>query len=180
VIGPDDKDKESSSVEGYRRYVAEVANAADRRVIINRNPNHAGVIIEQLFRKAELEIDILTGGLYVPTYGLDPVINSATDFLRNHQAARINILSEAPIDPKHPLLGSLRGANLFHRVRLAVIEPRVKERHPYHFALADGRHFRLQTAPGSLGAVVQFGEEKIGGQLRAIFAELQQDSLPHL
>jgi hypothetical protein len=171
------KDKERADIEAYRRYVTKVADAADGTVIINRNPRHAGVIIEQLFRKAEREVDILTGQLYVPTYGVDAVVASAIAFLRNHQTASINILSEEPIDPSHSLLNSLREASLLHRVNLGVIEPKVRERHPYNFVLADGCHFRLRTDPHDLGAVVQFGEEKVGRKLQGIFAELQQEGL---
>jgi hypothetical protein len=165
-------------LEAYRRYVAGIAAASDGTIILNRSYDHATVIIGQLFNKANEEVDILTGELYIPVFGSKEVIQSAIKFLRTHPSGVLKILAEKPIPPTHPLLTSLEKVGVTHRVDLRVLPERLKQTNGFHFAVADGRYFRFERFPSrqDLEAIVQFGEEKVGSRLRQLFADLHKQS----
>jgi hypothetical protein len=164
------KDQE---VQKYREYVTGVADAAKGQLILNRSGEHASVIIEQLFRKAEAEVMFLTGALYPPIYGTPEVRESAIKFLKSSSEAKIHIIAEKQLDWRHPLLAAIEGAGLKDRVSLLSLPAQLAEVTPYHFAVADGCCYRLEADKNVYEAMVKFGEPVQGGQLRAIFANLQ-------
>jgi hypothetical protein len=160
-------------LDDYRRYVTEVAKAADGKVILNRTPSHAAVIIEQIFNGATQEVVILTDDLCRPIYGVRGVIQSVIRFLRDHPGAVLRILSENPLDLEHPLLNKLEQEGLLNRVERRVLTERMKQTNKFHFAVADSRCFLFEPEKDVTQAIVQFGEDKIGQRLRSVFAELQ-------
>jgi hypothetical protein len=166
--------KRREQMEVYRRYVAEVAEAADGEIILNRSPEHAAIIVEYLFRRAESEVDILTLELNEIVYGEKGVIDAAMRFLQDHPSAKLNILSEKSVDKSsHPFLRALKRAGLMDRVDLRVVPEWLQQEYGYNFAVADGRHFRFEKEREHFDAVVQFGEKTVGEKLRSIFHTLQ-------
>lgn len=158
--------KENGELKEYRDFVAKVAEAADGKTILNRSAQHAAVIVEFLFRKAEREMKIATGELHPIVYGVPGVIEAALSFLRKNASAHIEIKSERSIDrATHPLLSAIDAAGYADRVTITV----ANERFPFHFALADGKHFRFERTPPGYEAVVQFGGAKFGSRLAEFY-----------
>jgi hypothetical protein len=165
-----------SDLEDYRRYVIDIAKAADGKVILNRSPSHAAVVIEQIFNGATQEVVILTEDLCMPIYGVHRVIQSAIHFLRDRPGAVLRILSERQLDRTHPLLGALDKNGLLGRVELRILSEKMKQSNQFHFAVADSRCFLFEPSKDVTGAIVQFGDDKVGAKLRSVFSGLQDSS----
>src|SRR4051794_12616517 len=91
-------------LDAYRRFVA--AAAATHKVIVNRDDEHAAILIAQIFRVSRHRIDILAGSLDPKVYGSPEVMNSGHEFM-SHPNAAIRILAEQQIDHGHPFVKML-------------------------------------------------------------------------
>lgn len=162
----------------YREYVRTVADGEwPSDLILNRSAGHAGIIIENLFRKAIASVEILTGRLNRDVYGVPEVVAAAENFLRTRSDAKIHILSEEAIDRnRHPLLARLVQVGLSDRVEISVVPESVRETFSFHFAVADGACFRFEESRDKFDAVVQFGEPEVGRRLHEKFIELAHES----
>jgi hypothetical protein len=178
VPGQDKTLQSHPEMEDYRRLVNECAVAADGRVIFNRSPTHAAVVIENLFRVTEKEVDILTGHLFEPVFATQSLIDSAVSFLSNHKDSRLKIIHDDPIEPLHPFLAAISAAKLMERVDIRPMTPELKEATPYHFAVGDARHFRFEPSKKTFEAVAQFGEPEVGGKLKVRFDHLYSSLSP--
>lgn len=162
---------ETCEMRAYRAMVAEIARAADGRVIVNRSEAHAAVVIEHIFRSAKNEIDILTGQLYEPIYSAPGVVQAAIDFLSSRPDGKVRIISEKPINESHPLIAALtkiRPSGIDRRVMTEEMEKQT----PFHFAVADERCFRFEPDKKSFEAYGQFGEPGLGAKLKTTFDRL--------
>jgi hypothetical protein len=161
----------SEELQAYQKMVAQVAAAADGRVIVNRSESHAAVVIEHVFRSAEKKIDIITGRLHKPIYGNPAVIDAAVKFFEAYPDGKMNILSEERVEETHPMLAALQGVR--DRIDLRVMSADLAKGTPFHFAVADSRSFRFEPDKTTFEAYGQFGEPKTGATLRAVFDRLQ-------
>jgi len=165
-----DSDKVRAEEQKYRVIVRDCVAANDGRPIFNRDLMHAIVVVENLFRTAEKEIDIVTERLFEPIYAAQPTIELVLSFLQEHKDAKLRILHEEPIDPSsHPLLMAIQTAGLMDRVELRRMTAEMKESIPYHFFLCDARHFRFEPSKKRLEALAQFGEPETGRLLKDRF-----------
>lgn len=166
-----------SELQTYRNYVQKVADAEDvQELIFNRTKQHAAVIIEIMFAKAQETIQILTGALMPAVYGTEDVIKLAKKFLERPQS-EIRIIAETPIDLQtHPLFAALRTQNLLNKVQLWQAPPDVVSTYPHHFIVVDGRHFRYEKSRDAHEAFIQFGTTEVGSKLKQTFADLEQRS----
>ena len=165
----------SNSLSEYRSFVKRVADASDSSQIIeNRNADHAAVIIEAIFCKAENVIRILTGDMWLPIYATKEVVASAESFLNRNPDAKFEILAEEEIDLKnHAFFAALRD-KFKSRVHLWSVPREMKDSYPFHFIVADGRHFRFERNKKEFKAIVQFGELDFGHDLENVFERLQK------
>jgi hypothetical protein len=160
----------------YRKYVRSLAKACDGKIILNRSPEHAAVIVEHLFLCSESEANILTAELHPSAYGSDEVISAAIKFVHDHPAAKITILSEKAIPPTHPLLEALSGAGFIDRVEIVRVPDSLQKDYKYNFFVGDGHHFRFEKDRGYFDAVVQFGAPAIGSKLKSVFSKLKKNA----
>jgi hypothetical protein len=169
--------EQAAELQAYREYVKQVATAEDaQEIIFNRSIQHAAVIIEFMFAKAQRSIEILTGELLPAVYGTPEVIEIALKFLSGADA-NISVVSEHPIDTKtHPLFVAARKFGLIPKMHLWLAPRAVRDTYPYHFILADGRHFRFEKSRDSHEALVQYGLTVFGPKLQTIFGDLKRRS----
>jgi hypothetical protein len=159
-------------LEAYRKFVADRAAAADGELFFNRSADHAAIVIEYLFRGAASEVNILTGELFKPVYAKPAVVEAAVGFLRDHPDATIRIVAERPIPESHPMLIGLARAGLRHRTTIKVLDPASASTLTVHFAVADGRAFRLEPNKKLMEAVIQFGAPQTGDRLNDLFHKI--------
>lgn len=160
--------------DDYRRYVEKLSNAGNAtEVILNRSSEHAAVVVEFLFRRAEYEMEILTNELAEDVYGVPGVIAAAQSFLERNLNASIHILAEKPVvRASHPLLRSLDQSGLGDRVHLAFIPEATQKTYNFNFAVADQKSYRFEETRTTREAIVQFGDAKFGAQLHSVFGKL--------
>ena len=161
-------------MEDYRKFVRGIADSKwPTETILNRSIGHASIIFENIFRKAQKLVEILTGELRADVFGTPKAIAETVDYLQRNKDAKIHILSENVIDTNvHPLFAELRRLGLLNRIELRQVPAEVQRTYPYHFAVADSLSYRFEKSRLQLEAVVQFGEPGVGQQLHTRFIDL--------
>ncbi len=180
---PDEQTTEAAKAElaTYREQVvaameagANPAAPAPRDVIFNRSAEHAAVIVEHLFRAAKEHVLILSSRLDTQVYGVLGVIEAGTQFLRDNPRARIDLLIETDVDATtHRWLRAVMDVDRT-RVTITKMPPALTARYKYNFAVADGKHYRLEQDRAKFEAFAQFGNRKIGHQLTTTFESLKR------
>jgi hypothetical protein len=142
-------------------------------VIYNRSAEHAAIIVEHLFRAAKERVMIVSSRLDTKVYGVPEVIDAATSFLNNNPSARIDVLIETDVDSEaHPWLSALRAVDK-NRVSVTRLPSTLVARYKYNFAVADGRHYRIEQDREKFDAFAQFGNREIGKELVTTFNSLK-------
>ncbi|WP_434613227.1 hypothetical protein [Azospirillum sp. B2RO_4] len=146
--------------------------------VFNRSVGHAAIIIEILFRESEKEVDILTGCLNQDVYGKSEVISACRDFLIKGGRVRVLVerFEEFSINDHPMILGisDVAGQGCFD-VRF-VPEER-QSLYTYHFAVSDGKSYRMEGDRTKTEAIAQFGDVQISGSLVERFNELWESSV---
>jgi hypothetical protein len=165
---PDDE------IAEYRRIVSSLASSGNGKIIFNKSADQAETIILELFRRATKEVLILTEGLNVEVFGSPKVINEALSFLRNHPQGKIKIISEMPLDKKHPLLNCLDTPEFDNRlsVRTVLSSPENKTNANFHFVVSDGSSYRIEKGNRLNFSISQFGNQEQGTALKGMFDSL--------
>jgi len=173
-----DHHRDDYSMDEYREFVERVADGEwPSETILNRSAEHAAVIIENLFRKADRSVEVLTSELKPDVYAMSAVINSAIDFLRRDEDAQIHILCETSLDrSSHPFLTAIDAAQLGDRLTVRTIDPTAKQEYKFNFAVADAKSFRFEESRDSFEAIVGFGHEKFANRLHNVFGVLATTS----
>ena len=166
--------KDDYSMDEYREFVERVADGVwPSETILNRSADHAAVIVENLFRKADRIVEILTSELKTDVYAMPTVISSAIDFLRRDDGARIHILSETDLDRSaHPFLAAIDAAQFGDRLTVGIIRANTKQDYKFNFAVADAKSFRFEESRESFEAIVGFGHDKFASRLHNVFEVL--------
>jgi hypothetical protein len=177
---------EADELEAYRQLVSAAMTAATvpqsqprtavppRDVIFNRSPEHAAVVVEHLFAAAQNEVNILSNCLDEKVYNSPNVLDAAVRFLTRKPNAHINILVERDFEfSQHPWLARIVEAGA-GRVKIWVVPDQIKKLYAFNFAVSDGKHYRLEQDRKKFEAFAQFGNEKFGTDLDAIFGDIRQ------
>jgi hypothetical protein len=157
-------------MKDYRAFVEKCAGEENpERILLNRSAGHAVVLIENIIAKAESRICIVTGCLDGKVYENQSLCAAAIKALNERTGLRINIISERPIDRTHGFLAAIESAGLSSRVEIRQSGAPVD----IHFAISDGRHYRVEINPEhSFEAVAYFGNKDEGGKVEKIFDKL--------
>jgi len=168
-------DSKREELQEYRELISELADAADGRVVFNRDFDRAAIILEFLFAKSRREVDIVTRNLIEKIFAKPELVSAAIRFLK-HDGARLNIVSEEKIPPTHPLIRALNDGGLGERVDLRVMPSDMKAQVKFYLAVGDDRHFRFEQEPRPheiCDAVVQFGGSELGKEISEKFWQLR-------
>jgi hypothetical protein len=178
----------NAEMEVYREQVSAAMKAANgptppppappREVIFNRSAEHAAIIVEHLFLAAQEEVNIVTSRLDEKVYSSQTVIEAAMGFLHRNPTGRINVLIETDVDlDSHPWVKSLKNVDR-NRVKLWHVPDDVSAHYKFNFAVSDRKHYRLEQDRKTFEAFAQFGNDKTGADLTAIFVDIQKLSKP--
>jgi hypothetical protein len=174
-------DERERDLDAYRKYVADAAEVIPGEVFLNRYVEHAAIIVEYLFRKAQDTVEILTGRLNPAIYGTHDTVRAAIDFLdrtarrESHQEPRLYILTEDGIDQHtHPLLLRARETQFLKQIELRQVPDTIKSTYNFHFTVADNMHYRCKESRGIQEAVVQFNSPDAGLRLHSEFRRVHE------
>jgi hypothetical protein len=162
-------------IDKFREHVRALAALRQGDLIYNATPDHASVIIEQLFASANDHARILSGELQASIYGNPNIVQRAKEFL-GHSDHHLEILVERhTFNRTHPLIAEIgRAQNL----TISAIKPDVSARIGYHFMTADDDCYRFERRKDSCVAIAAFGraKENPAAHLNGIFAQIAQSS----
>jgi hypothetical protein len=161
-------------IDAYRSHVETLAVKLDGETVLNRSPEHAGVIIEWVFNSSSEIVQILTSRLAEEVYCKQPLIEAAIKFLQRPHA-RIEILAETDIDcAGHLFLRAIDDSGFGDKLSLSVLPKPLQERYHFNFALGDGKNFRFEESRLSFDALARFGAADVGNKLQLIFNDLKR------
>ena len=164
-------------INKYREFVAAVASAVDKnfaeKVLVTRHNEIVSVIIAKMLDQSERRLCILTRYLKPSVYGAPEVVHAALIFLSNHPEGEICVLSEAEVDPNHPLREAVVKAGFGDRFHLDVVPSHIREQYRYRFAVADGLHYRFLSDRQAKEGYVKFGDSEGGKLLEQAFDGLR-------
>lgn len=165
----------------YQQFAqAAAAQESASEAFLNRHVEHAWVIIDLLFRKADRRVEILTGGLNPAIYGDARVVESAIAFLDRSWAPspaeqNLVILLEKDTDcADHPLISRARAYR--EQIEIRRVPETMRDTYPFHFVIADSKHYRCKKLRGLPEAVVQFNAPETAETLHQLFAQIRDQS----
>lgn len=158
-------------IEDFRRHVSGLAARREGDLIYNATPEHASIIIAQLFASAKDNARILSGELVASIYGNPEIVQRAKEFL-GHSDHHLEILVERQtFNRSHPLISEIGQAP---NLKISVLRPEVSSRIGYHFMTADNDCYRFERMKDSCVAIAAFGggEDNPAQHLNGIFDQV--------
>jgi hypothetical protein len=172
-------DGDPRALNDYRQYVKGKAEAGRSEVFLNRNIEHAAIIVEFLIALAQERVEILSAELNRHIYGDPQVIHEVSSFLDRtwtpfFSVPTLSILVENTSGLNgHPLLARLGNAFSLGQAELRRVPEAVKDTYPFHFIVTDGKHYRCNTSRELSEAVVQFNAPETGEKFHSIFQNIR-------
>lgn len=162
-------------IKEYREHVKTLASLRTGDPIYNGSPEHAAIVVEQMFASAHSAVRLVTGDLNARVYGTSGVVQRAREFL-GHSDHTLEILVEhRTFSDTHPLIEELAGQPNFTILQLPAS---VSEVLKFHFMTADDDCFRFEAEKNSHAAVAAFGDKETAVHLNGIFATLSAAARP--
>ncbi len=156
----------------YFNLVKTAADAADGRPILNRSPEHASIILEILFTKAEKHVRVVTNKLDPSVWVGGRVLGAVRSFLAK-PGSSIDILVECPSVGDIDFVRII-GGEFPDKVRISSVPAKLQEKYGWNFVVVDGRHFRFEQNRQELRAFIQFGNESEAMHLEDLFEKLKK------
>ncbi len=168
----------SEEIEKYRELVKSHADGMDGIAFYNGTTEHAAVILENIFRTAELEVCILTKQLDPSVYGRAEVVSELTKFL-SRNGSRVRILHEEDaelcLDAGNPFVAKLCEHKSQYTARR--IDRELGNVIDYRFVAADRKSYRYQPDKTKRWqAIAAFNDVRNAAKLTSNFDQLEQMS----
>ncbi|HEX8579915.1 MAG TPA: hypothetical protein VF655_10020 [Allosphingosinicella sp.] len=153
-------------LESYRDKIRLAARERAGAPIYNGSPDHAAIIVEELFLSANSHVRLLSGDLNARVYGAPGVVRRAREFLSHSNHDLRILLERETYSPSHPLIEEMAGQR---NVKIAVMPQSIRDALKYHFMTADEDCFRFEPEKELHVAVAAFGDRPTTGNLNEIF-----------
>ena len=163
----------------YRRKVGRLAELRTGAPILNSSPDHAEIVIQQIFQSAEHSVDILSGNLTPRVYGRDLVVREVSLFLAESHRNRVQIILEQDCVEDRRLNPFLREISKFENVEMRHASEDVKKLYDFHYIVTDNNCYRFEPDRQYAVAVAAFGHEIGGKRLRSLHKELWERCAEH-
>ncbi|MBI5663783.1 MAG: hypothetical protein HZC49_01650 [Nitrospirae bacterium] len=166
--------------ESYQDIVKKCADANEDFSIPNRDKTHAAFIIENLFKKADSEMYIYTGGLYDGVYGHKSLEEEAIKFLKEKSNAKLKIAFQTPPTKEEILKNDF--------IKALVSDESIKDKITLydasqlklskvnHFCVIDGKAYRYELDHETRRAIANFGDRITADKLSSIFKIIIEES----
>jgi hypothetical protein len=176
---------ETIPIDAYKKYIEECVETGKHepsRIIYNRSPIHASILICYLIASANIEICILSGALNHGIYGHIDVLSAITQFLKREGKLRILLdlcpaTHDAPDDfhelrRRNPFLNAIHDFEFTEQASVVRVPSQLAKQYPFHCLIADTASFRFEQDRDKLDAIAQFGNESFARSLKARFDEI--------
>lgn len=165
----------SEYIPGLARYRREVWRLARERTgepIFNSSPDHAEIVIQNIFNSANESVNILSGDLTPRVYGRDLLVREASLFLASSHRNQVQIILERDSIEDRGLNPLLLEISRFKNVALRFAPPEVRELYNFHYIVTDNDCYRFEPDRKYAVAVAAFGDTTGGQHLQAIHSDL--------
>ena len=162
----------------YRQLVRSLASKRDGQPIYNASVEHASIVIENLFAKAEQRVDVLSGNFNPRVYGRATVVEEAKLFLASSVNNRLRIIlkEDSPEDRAiHPFFQACADSP---SAELRIASQKVQDQYGFHFVLMDNDSYRFERDKTKAAAVAAFGHRKGAENLNGIYEYLWNQCEP--
>lgn len=175
-------------MNSYDEIIAKTAASAlaghPSEPILNKDSDHASILIRHLIDSAREELRILSGSLDVGIYGAAEVVTALQRFVVRGGVAYF-LLDWTPAGrpgksfgdfiEHHPFLDASKKIHVDHKALfIDEVPPSVEMRYPYHFLVADDLSFRFEEDKRRQDAVAQFGNKDVAVKLKYRFDEIRK------
>lgn len=162
-------------LETYTETILRMMRERKGTPVLNGSPDHAAVIIENLFHVAHHDICLLSGDLNSRVYGTAGVVQRAREFL-GHSDHRLRVLLEKDtFSNTHPLVEEMIDAE---NAELRLLQKTVSDKLKFHFMAADQDCFRFEPEKDKHVAVAAFGDVETTSHLRDVFETMWEEANP--
>jgi len=160
------------NLDQYRELVRQHARLENGEAFYNNSYDHARIIMEEMFAKAERRVKILTKALDNRVYE-GSLMTEYADYFAASPGASLQILIEDNLAPEslsaHPLIEDIKESSA---VEIRRVPKEIVERYSYNCAIADGLHFRFEDDRRNVSAVAAFGRKDTAEHLEDIFDQI--------
>lgn len=163
-------------MDDYREKVERLARERTGEPFYNSSIDHAGVIIEKMFRHATREVCIVTSRLNGRVFGGDEVVREARGFLSNADH-RVRILMEddgSSLSEGHPFVEELRQHPKGYQIKQ--MGETVANELSFHFTVADEDCYRFEQDKSKWEAIAVFGDTRGAERMRSVFETIWNSS----
>ncbi len=162
----------TSHIIEYRKLIEELAEKRANRRVPNGHPEHASILLETMFKRAEHDVRIYTGALNETVYGRPGLIEALKRFIAR-PGARLRVLLQDQHDAawvkSQPMIKALYEKNRRDNVEVAVATGVYATNKAKHFSVMDDCGFRFEHDHSQTQAVANFNEPEIALELASVF-----------
>ena len=155
-----------SGIAEYEREVRRLAQKRKGEPIFNSSPDHAQIVIENIFRNASQSVNILSGSLTPRVYGRDTVLHEAFLFLASSHLNRVQIILERDSSEDRALNPLLRKIAPFKNVELRIAPEETQKLYDFHCIVTDNDCYRFEPDRKYAVAIAAFGDATGGRHLK--------------
>ena len=156
----------------YRGLVRSHADSRDGKPIYNASQEHASIVIENLFRHANSNVDILSGAFNARVYGRPRVVEEARLFLSDSHNHNIRIILEEDLPEDRKLHPFFQACSDLPNIKLRIAPKELQELYGFHFIVADSESYRFEGDKAKPSAVAAFGHTEGAENLSRIFGDI--------
>lgn len=161
-----------SGMFDYQREVRRLARERTGEPIFNSSPDHAQIVIQNIFRSANESVNILSGDLTPRVYGRDMVVSEASLFLASSHRNRIEIILERDSIEDRRLNPLLQEIAKSKNVELRIAPEETQKLYNFHYIVTDNDCYRYEPDRKYAVAIAAFGHATGGRRLQNIHTRL--------
>lgn len=146
-------EEEKKELEEYREFIHMLSETSDTRIFLNKGPEHAKVVLEEIFKQSKKTVRIFAGNL-TRVVGDDPdYISALSDFVQNEGSSLKILLNDykeelAKESKLYMRLAYFKSEGKDITVKSTTAKPYRKsdpEQKEFHFTVGDEKAYRIET-----------------------------------
>ena len=160
----------------YKAYVEGMAINPRNEVFFNSGPIHASIVMSRIFKYAQVNICIYSGGFTGAVSNDEDYLKYMESFLKKDGRLKIVVEKDLSHDENcrvYELLRRYKSKVDIKKTTARVISIETKK--PLHFTVSGNNMMRLETGTDDYTAEVNFGDTKNAPRLRQMFDEIWDD-----
>ena len=161
-------DLDTLTLNEYRVRVQNAARQPDAEPIFNGTPDHAEIILTNLWASAENKVQLISRCFEESVYNSDELIDAAQSFL-SRPNTEAEILYEVEPELSNRFFAAI---SKFDKVKFIPVSEQDRARYDFSFMVADDKNYRYAEDKLEMSAIAAFGDAPNAKHLSNIFDEI--------